>query len=195
MRSRAAPIGIRVTVSADSVDRTGLGWTSPIRPSESGFQFSIFRALVRISSGAAWASKGWLSLGQLFWRTSNWSSSGLLGVDHQAVVPGGGRVDLEGGPRVRSTMTDVLLADLERVGQGPSVDRDRVAVANPVAKLQRHRQRQLDGVARSPLAVDDEEGARLGVDHGLFAVDPQRRLFAPAGDAQVQRELHELGAC
>ena len=77
MRSRAAPIGIRVTVSTDSVDRMGLGWTSPIRPRESGFQFAIFLALVLISIGAASALKGWSSLGQLFWRISNWLSSGL----------------------------------------------------------------------------------------------------------------------
>src|SRR5690349_19055255 len=63
MRRRAAPIGMRVTDSSDSIDLTGLGWSLPTRPSLSICQAGILRALANSAIGQVSGVNGSLGKG------------------------------------------------------------------------------------------------------------------------------------
>src|SRR4051812_2208151 len=59
IRRRAAPMGINVTDSSGSSDLTGLSWSLPTMPVESGFQLGMRRALtVRVMGGFSGVN-GW----------------------------------------------------------------------------------------------------------------------------------------
>ena len=57
-RSRAAPMGISVTVSTGSSERTGLGCNTATKPRASSVHWGIFRALAFSSRGTASGVKG-----------------------------------------------------------------------------------------------------------------------------------------
>src|SRR6185369_218006 len=63
MRSRAAPIGMRMTFWVGSSLFTGLSWSLPTRPSESIFQLGIFLALARRVIGAVSGVNGFAAGG------------------------------------------------------------------------------------------------------------------------------------
>ena len=65
MRKRAAPIGIKVTVSTGWVDITGCATTSLTAPRGSSVQLGILRAEVVSLIGVASLRNGWSSAGQV----------------------------------------------------------------------------------------------------------------------------------
>ena len=111
-------------------------------------------------------------------------------VQEQAVVPGGGRVYLPGGPIIGAAGPDVLFADFQRVCKRAAADRDAVFVFRPFFERDIHRQIEDYAVAVFPAALDSDVPARRDLDLVRFPVNCQVELLAPAGDAQIKGKIN-----
>ena len=117
---------------------------------------------------------------------------GILIVQHEAIVPRGGRVDFPLRPVVGAAVTRPFLADLERKGQRTVVNRDGVVIFRPGPHGDAHRQPNRDDVAILPGAIQHGVGRRTRLQGDGFAVELRRRFLAPARDAQVEGEADRL---
>lgn len=112
---------------------------------------------------------------------------GERAVRHQAVVPGGGGVHVVLGEGIAAARADVPFLDPQGVRQRAVVDADAVVVAGPGAQGGALGQSEHHLVAVVPGAADLGVAGSAGDGDG-FPVHRQPGRFAPAGDAQTQRE-------
>src|SRR5260221_9386962 len=89
-------------------------------------------------------------------------------------------------PRAICRQLFPVLANLERVNQRPSLDRNGILV--PARHPQLHREGQFDLVARAPLALDPMKSTRLD-SALLLSVDRDARTRCPLRNPQLERKV------
>ena len=191
MRSRAAPMGISVTVSTGSSDFTGLGWSLPTRPSESCFQAGIRLASARSSMGAVSGVNGCAGSGaaaplhhlERLRRASSHRAPGHNSTAWWGTPPTPAR------PRCRRSAPTARRSSARR-SAGRNPPRPHPCSSPICCTRDLHRQPQLtvSPSFHSRSSTTYESG--LAVNLHRLAIDLHRRLRRTSADAQIEREAH-----